>query len=250
MVMILGHRGARGLWPENTIAGFRNAIALGVDIIEFDLHLSSDGVPVVMHDYTLDRTTNATGTVGSRTADELAAVTIRDSEETVPTFEQLLAAVAGSGVQLAVEIKTSGDASPYPGLERKALDLLHKYGAIERSMIISFVPTCHERVRALHPDIKLMACVWRPQTEFQGGLGPALDRFLSIPGTIAAVQEELLSHNERFCFERVPPGQLAVGVNNDPDRMAHWLARPVRQISTDRPDIALKLRNNIATASV
>jgi glycerophosphoryl diester phosphodiesterase len=61
------------------------------------------------------------------------------------------------------------------------------------------------------------------------------------------VQEELLTHNEHFCFERVPHERLAVGVHNDPERIAHWLSRPVRHLSTDRPDIALELRNHLAT---
>ena len=63
MTKITGHRGARNLWPENSLTGFRNVLALGVDAIEFDVHLTDAGELVVIHDATLDRTTDKTGPV-------------------------------------------------------------------------------------------------------------------------------------------------------------------------------------------
>ncbi len=63
MIEIIGHRGARGIEPENTIRSFQKAIALGVDYIECDVHLTKDKHIVLIHDHTLDRTTNATGNV-------------------------------------------------------------------------------------------------------------------------------------------------------------------------------------------
>ena len=72
--LVFAHRGGAKLAPENTLAAFENGMALGSDGFECDVHLSRDGVPVVIHDPTLDRTTDATGAVGHRTADELAAV--------------------------------------------------------------------------------------------------------------------------------------------------------------------------------
>lgn len=70
-VLVAGHRGIRACCPENTMPSFRMAIELGVDIIEMDVNLSSDGVPVVIHDRKLDRTTNAIGYVSSKTFREL-----------------------------------------------------------------------------------------------------------------------------------------------------------------------------------
>ena len=63
MTKITGHRGARNLWPENSMTGFRNVLDLGVDAIEFDVHLTDAGELVVIHDATLDRTTDRTGPV-------------------------------------------------------------------------------------------------------------------------------------------------------------------------------------------
>src|SRR6185437_4333063 len=72
MIRILGHRGGRELWPENSLQGFRNAIALGVDAVEFDVHLSADDEVMVMHDPSLDRTTTGDGLVRDKTAAELS----------------------------------------------------------------------------------------------------------------------------------------------------------------------------------
>ena len=65
MTLITGHRGARNLWPENSLTGFRNAITLGVDAIEFDVHLTRSGELVVIHDATLERTAEGAGPGGS-----------------------------------------------------------------------------------------------------------------------------------------------------------------------------------------
>ena len=70
--VVIAHRGGSRLRPENTLAAFDHAVALGVDALECDVHLSRDGEPVVIHDATLDRTTDASGPVADRRADELA----------------------------------------------------------------------------------------------------------------------------------------------------------------------------------
>src|SRR5690349_24766663 len=69
--LIVGHRGAMGYAPENTFASYERALVLGADAIECDVHLSADGVPIVIHDHTLDRTTDGQGPVRDRTVAEL-----------------------------------------------------------------------------------------------------------------------------------------------------------------------------------
>jgi glycerophosphoryl diester phosphodiesterase len=246
MVKILGHRGARGLWPENSIFGFRNAIGLGVDIIEFDVHLSADGRPVVIHDGTLERTTTGQGLVSSKTVAELAECRLLGrEEESVTTLDNVLAALTGTSVTLGIEIKTGPDAAPYPNLEAIVIEVLERHGDLGRAMIVSFVPECLERVRARAPGLPVMACVWRPQVEILGGLAAAVARFDRIEGSILAVQEELLSRNEELCRRLIPAERLAVGVHNEPERMQHWLSQPIRHISTDRPDLALEIRSRL-----
>src|SRR5579872_3964060 len=107
-VQIIGHRGARDLWPENSLKGFRETRALGVDGVEFDVHLSRDAKLMVIHDATLDRTTHGSGPVAERTAAELAAIKLRNAGgEGVPTLDAVLNIFAGTDIELQIEINTN-----------------------------------------------------------------------------------------------------------------------------------------------
>jgi hypothetical protein len=120
---IIGHRGARNLWPENSIGGFRNALALGVDGIELDVHPSADGVLVVIHDPTLERTTGGTGPVAARTAAALGATRLEGGDgEGVPTLDAVLDLLAGSGIELHIELKNDAANRPYPALPQRVAE--------------------------------------------------------------------------------------------------------------------------------
>ena len=114
---IMGHRGAAGHAPENTLAGFNAAARLGVSWVEFDVHLSSDRIPVLLHDDTLDRTTDGKGPVDDLTAEVLTSLDAgtwfseKFSSEKLPTLEQALKLLAALGLGANVEIK------PSPGRE-------------------------------------------------------------------------------------------------------------------------------------
>jgi glycerophosphoryl diester phosphodiesterase len=116
---VIGHRGNRAHAPENTLPSLLEAVALGVDAVEFDLHLSKDGVLVLMHDATLDRTTDAKGLVASHTVAELRRVDAgarftRDGRDFpwrgkgigVPTFDEVIEALPAS-LPLIIELKTA-----------------------------------------------------------------------------------------------------------------------------------------------
>ncbi len=90
MTFITGHRGGRNLWPENSLEGFRNVLDLGVDAVEFDVHLTDAGELVVIHDATLERTTEGQGPVRGLTPEARSSTRLRDSDETVPTLADVL----------------------------------------------------------------------------------------------------------------------------------------------------------------
>ncbi len=90
MTKIIGHRGARNLWPENSLTGFRNALRLGVDAIEFDVHLTDSGELLVIHDAALDRTVHATGPVRRLSPEGRLATRLRDTDESIPTLSDVL----------------------------------------------------------------------------------------------------------------------------------------------------------------
>lgn len=102
---IYGHRGAPAEFPENTLAGFRRAVELGIHGIELDVHLSKDGVAVVCHDETLDRTTNAKGPISDYTAAELREVAAGEGEY-VPALLEVLELV-GDSLHVDIEVKAN-----------------------------------------------------------------------------------------------------------------------------------------------
>ena len=104
--VVVAHRGASSTRPENTIPSFEEAIRLGAGIVEFDVRLSRDGVPVVIHDAAVDRTTDGTGLVHELTADELSSLNAGTAAEPtpLPTLAEVLRCVSGRAA-IAVEIK-------------------------------------------------------------------------------------------------------------------------------------------------
>ncbi|MFJ6108463.1 glycerophosphodiester phosphodiesterase [Pseudarthrobacter sp. NPDC092401] len=110
--LLVAHRGDQYGAPENTMAAFRQATALGADVIELDVQLSRDGVPVVIHDDTLDRTTNGSGAVRCMDWDQLVQLDAGSwfgsgfAGEGIPALGDVLAWAADCGVGLLIEIKT------------------------------------------------------------------------------------------------------------------------------------------------
>jgi glycerophosphoryl diester phosphodiesterase len=235
MVLIIGHRGARDLWPENSLEGFRRTRDLGVDAVEFDVHLARDGELVVIHDPSLERTTEGTGPVADRTAGELAALG-------VPSLEAVLDVYDGTPIELHVEIKTDALGRPYEGLEKRLLDVIGRRKLEQQAIVTSFVPEILETVRQLSPPQRVLASLDRRSAELFGGLPAALDRFVVIGNCMVAVEKGLLADSLDLCLRRVGGEFLGAWVPNDAGDIARWLARPIRQITTDRPDLALGLR--------
>lgn len=105
MSKVYGHRGAPAEFPENTLASFRRALELDIAGIELDVHLSADGVPVVIHDETVDRTTNGQGAVANLTVDELRQLDAGNGEY-VPTLAEVLDLV-GDKLHVDIEVKAN-----------------------------------------------------------------------------------------------------------------------------------------------
>ena len=110
MTRFAAHRGGAALWPENSLLAFRQALALESDLVEFDVHQTADGALVVIHDPTLDRTTDTTGPVAARSVAEVGRARLKGpdgalTDERVPTLEDVLALVAPSRTGLLVEVK-------------------------------------------------------------------------------------------------------------------------------------------------
>lgn len=165
---VYAHRGGAKIAPENTMGAFRQAHKLfgkrGV-WLELDTQLTSDGVLVVLHDDTLDRTTNCTGTVIDKTAAEVTACDAAKSfpgwsqPEPVPTLEKVLREAKKKRWRLSVEIKNiPGESNFDPAGTTVAdalVDLVERVGFLEKRLIVqSFFPTSLDRVEARAPGIR------------------------------------------------------------------------------------------------
>ena len=147
-MILTGHRGAAKLEPENTLLSMQKAIDLGVDQIEIDVHLTRDQHLVVLHDTTVDRTTNGEGAVADFT---LAAIKQLDAGkgEPIPTLQEVIDLVRGK-VILQIELKGPGTAEP-------VIETVDRNSMEKEVLLTSFV---HERLREarqLNPDLRLGA---------------------------------------------------------------------------------------------
>jgi glycerophosphoryl diester phosphodiesterase len=159
-MLVVGHRGASDRAPENTLASFEAAIALGVDAIELDVHLSRDGQLVVIHDQNLARTTNGRGLVHEHSVTQLKALDAGSwfgpsfAGETIPTFEETLQRI-GRRLPLQVEIKGATD-----GVTEATVAALRAHGVLDTAMITSFHLDRLPLARALAPSVQIGALVW------------------------------------------------------------------------------------------
>lgn len=141
MTQCIGHRGAAGHAPENTLVSMRKAMEIGVHGLEFDIHRTRDGVLVVIHDATVDRTTNGKGTVGELTLAELRQFDAGSwmapgfAGEPIPTLEELAQAVPDP-IRLFLEMKAGNDV--YPGIEEQVAQFLQERNLVNRTNVSSF----------------------------------------------------------------------------------------------------------------
>jgi glycerophosphoryl diester phosphodiesterase len=156
----VGHRGAAAHAPENTLASFRRAVALGAQAVELDVHRSQDGRLVVIHDETIDRTTDGTGRVADLTLAQLRrydAGSWKGREfagERMPTLEEVAAALPPE-ILLFVELKAGSHR--YPGIEEDLARLLRQRDLERRVRVSSFDHKALARLRQLLPNVGLGA---------------------------------------------------------------------------------------------
>ncbi|HYF94680.1 MAG TPA: glycerophosphodiester phosphodiesterase [Symbiobacteriaceae bacterium] len=158
MPLRIGHRGAAGTHPENTLVSFQRALELGCDGVEFDVHRTRDGHLVVIHDAFLDRTSNGMGLVRDLTLEQIrqydagAWKGAQFNGEKIPTLRELIRAMPATCL-LFCELKAGS--IHYPGIETELLKLFREEGAVGRVQISSFDHKGLLQIRELDPDIPL-----------------------------------------------------------------------------------------------
>jgi glycerophosphoryl diester phosphodiesterase len=153
-VMVIGHRGAAGEAPENTLASFQLALTQGADGIELDIHLSKDGEIMVCHDPTIDRTTNGSGYIVEMAAEEIKRYDAggwfseQYAGQRIPTLAEVFDLVPDN-IMINIEIKYA-----YQGqLETKLIEFLSARNRIENIVISSFDHKCMQRIKKAAPEV-------------------------------------------------------------------------------------------------
>ena len=160
-MQIYAHRGSSGTHPENTIAAFKEAASLAVHGVEFDVHMTKDGELVVIHDETIDRTSNGTGYVKDMTLAELRKYDYGSwfstdfKEEVIPTLNEVLSIFQKTSHHINIELKT--DIFPYYGIVEKVLVLINCLQLDSRVVISSFDHQAIRAVKKLAPHIETAA---------------------------------------------------------------------------------------------
>ncbi len=150
--LIIGHRGASAHAPENTLAAFMLAQAQGADGVELDVMRCATGEVVVIHDDTVNRTTDGEGRVRALSLAALRRLDAGNGER-IPTLDEVITATAGAPRPFLLNIEVKNYATPFDGLERLVVEVVRRHGCEDRVLFSSFNPLAVRRLAQLAPDI-------------------------------------------------------------------------------------------------
>lgn len=238
---IVSHRGGAFLWPENSLTAFRATAGLALEQVECDVHASADGEPVVIHDATLDRTTDGRGPVVALPAAELATVRIRGlAGEQLPMLRDMLAIYRGSAIAPRIEIKADAAGRPYPGLVGRVLDALGQARLRPASWIIAFdAGTAAEAMAA--GGLAGVAWLLEGATLRAIGLRGALAVAHSHGFPEIGVPEAMLDAESNAAFRAAGIRVSVWGANHEPS-IRRMLGLGIEVLTTDDPPLAIALR--------
>jgi len=229
-VLLIAHRGASGHAPENTLAAFKKAVALGATFIETDLHLSRDAHLVAIHDDTLNRTTNGQGAVHNMTLAELRRLDAGSwfgSEfggERIPTLEELLEFSKKNDVLFYMEIKPDGTW----GGEHALVGALRESGEIPRTVVICFDPGVVLNLRKIEPTLMTGLL-------YDGQIENPIDKAVQIGARQLVVRGDLVTP-AMIAQAQKKDLQIVCWTVNHPAHMRMLMAAGVDGIMSDYPD--------------
>ncbi len=256
--LVYAHRGGAALRPENTTIAFDHGMSCGADGLEFDVHLSRDGVVVVHHDDTLERTTGVDGRLADRTADELARLDAgymfqsgdgrpgefpyRGRGVHIPRLRDVLSRYPSA--RYIIELKVND-----PELARRTIDEIRAASAVERVALGSFYWRVLHTARGYEPEIATGAsqeetrwALYRSWVRWP--LGRTRYREFQVPerlGLNRIVTPRFISHAHRA---GLPVKIWTVDTEPDMRRLLRW---GVDAIISDRPDLAVRVRTSLST---
>lgn len=237
-IVVFGHRGAKDYAPMNTLPSFELAIEQGVDGIELDVHRTKDGHLAIVHDFTVDATTDGSGRVTDMTLAELKALDAGSYFDAsykgvqIPTLEEVFEAV-GKRVIINVEIKS--DSPDTDGVEQLVADTIRRHNMRDWVIISSFDPLTLQRFRAISPDVPI-AFIYMPNQKVD---------------TVKMMADMGLKHEVRhphhslvdaayLAWAKREGYRVNAWLINDAERAAELKAMGVDAMTTDRPDVVVQ----------
>jgi glycerophosphoryl diester phosphodiesterase len=230
VVLIIAHRGASGHAPENTLAAFKKAVALGATFIETDLQLSRDARFMAIHDATLDRTTNGQGSVHDMTLAELRRLDAGSwfgseySGERIPTIEEILAFSKKNDVVFYLELKPGGSW----GGEHALIGALRESGEIPRAVVISFDASIVLNLRKIEPTLMTGLL-------YDGQIENPLEKAVEVGARQLLVRGDLVTPS-LLTEARKKDLQVVCWTVNHPAHMRLLIAAGIDGIMSDYPD--------------
>jgi len=221
---IIGHRGAAARCPENTLASLRYALECGVDGVEFDVRATGDGHLVLMHDASVDRTTNGSGLLRHMTLNEVKRLSA--GGEPIPTLDEALETLKDRVKEVFVEIKE-------PDIAIKVLEKVETAGMLKQAVFTSFYHWCLREIKDLEPRAETCPIVpCEPVSVY------------CIARSCGACR---ISINKKYVTRRLVEQAHAFGIIvhvwtvNDPDEMRRLADLGVDSLVTDAPDTAVRI---------
>jgi len=241
MTDIASHRGGALLWPENSRIAFESTAKLPVEQVEFDVHPTRDGKLVVIHDDTLDRTTDGKGPVAARDWSELSKVVLKGTGgQRMLLLDEVIEIFRPTPIVLRIEIKCGADRTPYPGHAARVAETLKQAKMLDRCVVTSFqLATVLEAVGQARPSNH----VWLVTPPVQIDIGLA-----NVIATAKGAGVPMLGLRQNMLSAEIVAAVRAAGLGiggwacNDTEAIARLLALQVDVFTTDRPDLAIAQR--------
>jgi len=235
-ILRAAHRGASAQYPENTLLAFRRAIEQGVDVLELDIHLTADDELVIMHDSTLERTTNGHGKIRNHSLHEIRQLDARQGEK-VPLLSEAIQLARESQIRLFVEVKGATEAEGM-AIAEAAVRALEADSFLSQIVLTSFSPSALLRAKAIQPEISTML---DPSPQ-DGTLTPR-----QVCSQALRAGANCLSYDFRFLTPEIATECQLTGLSlwpwdpDEPDDMRQMIKLGVPGIITNRPDMLNKV---------
>jgi len=235
-VLRVAHRGASAQYPENTLLAFRRAIEQRVDALELDVHLTADDELVIIHDSTLERTTNGYGNVHDKTLQEIRQLDAGQGEK-IPLLEEAIQLARAAQIRLCVEIKGATETEEL-AIAESTVRALEVANFLSQVIVTSFSPQALLRAKAIQPELSTML---DPSPQ-DGSLTPR-----QICAQALRAGANCLSYDFRFLTPAISSECQLTGLAlwpwdpDEPEDMRQVIMLGVHGIMTNRPEVLNKV---------